>query len=371
MIRNSKGSVFYGMHFYSGLAEYKEPSGESYRVYLNEDTIRSMDPTFAGRPVFVDHVEDVDPNLDVVKTEADGWVIESFFNSADGKHWVKMIIVSERGERAIRNGMRLSNAYLPTSFKPGGVWNGIDYQKEITGGQYEHLAIVKCPRYDESVIMTPEEYKAYNEDQIRELKKMSNSKDKEIPNMGFNFFKRAKVENAIDPELCIVLPKSKVEKSITQLINESDESMMKEKDEKKNAEEGVKPMAALDHMVKLHDGSMCNVADLVEKHKAMSEKDNAMGSEEDLKTESESVDVEGDMHNKDEMEKGLDEAKKQNALIQKKATDKVKADALKNAKSNWIQEEQKRLYNSDQGPALMLPQDKIALGQKLFGSKKK
>lgn len=367
-IANTKGSIFYGMHFYSGLAEYKEPNGSSERVYLNEDTIRSMDPTFAGRPVFVDHVEGVDSNIDNVKKEADGWVIESFFNTADGKHWVKFIVVSERGEMAIRSGMRLSNAYQPLSSKPGGLWNGITYQREITSGEYEHLAIVKCPRYDESVVMSPEEFKQYNESQIQELKKLSNSQDKENK-MGFNFFKRAKVENSIDADLRIVLEKSKVEKSIAQMINEADEMEMKAKDDKKNEEEGKKPMAAMDHMVKLHDGSMCNVGELVEKHKAMMD---SMGKESDLEPKSKDVDAEGDQElekeNDDAMNDELEEKKKSNAL--KSANDKVKADRLANARAEHEKKEREKIFNSQSEPTVLLPQDKIALGNKMWGSKK-
>ena len=159
LTENSKGTIFYGMHFCPGVAEYSEPGKETYRIFLNEDTIRSMNPSFAGKPVFVDHVDEVDPNVDKLRSEADGWVIESFYNPADGKTWAKFIVVSDRGFRAIKNGFRLSNAYIPTSYGEAGMWNGVEYQKEILAGEYEHLAIVQNPRYEESVILTPENLK--------------------------------------------------------------------------------------------------------------------------------------------------------------------------------------------------------------------
>lgn len=372
MVTNSKGSVWFGMHFYSGLAEYQEPSGEAYRVYLNEDTIRSMDPSFRGRPIFVDHVDGVEADLDDLKTTADGWVLRSFYNEADGKHWVEFIIVSERGEAAIRNGMRLSNAYLPTSFKSGGVWNGISYQKEITGGEYEHLAIVQTPRYDESVILTPEEFKQYNQSQIQDLKRMSNSRNKENK---MNWFKKSKVENSIDLEsMSVTLPKSGKEKTLVQLVNEADKKEM-------DMNSGLADMS---HKVKMKDGSYCNVSELLEKHNKMCDemesmkKDNA--SEEDLDTKKKDVEVEGDeakkdnadddeMDNEDEMDKKLEETKKTNALIEKKAQAKVKADALKNAREEWAREERAKLSNQTE-QTIMLPQDKVALGNKMFGSKK-
>ena len=225
---NSKGNVYYGMHFYPGVAEYRDAGSEdAYRVFINEDTIRSMSPSFAGRPIFVEHVDEVDSEVDKLRNTADGWVIESFFNPADGKTWAKFIVVSEAGERAIANGFKLSNAYLPKAFGPGGLWNGVQYSKEVTVGEFEHLAIVRNPRYEESRILTPEQFKQYNSGKELELKKLANSKKEEIPSMKFNIFKKTKVENSAEIEgMSVTLPKSKKEVSIEKLINDADEAAL-------------------------------------------------------------------------------------------------------------------------------------------------
>src|ERR1700677_5104651 len=71
LIHNSSGKIFYGIHFYPGVAQYQDdPSQEPYRVFLNEDTLRAMDPTFAGKPIFVEHVDDVTPDLNQLRKEA-------------------------------------------------------------------------------------------------------------------------------------------------------------------------------------------------------------------------------------------------------------------------------------------------------------
>jgi hypothetical protein len=222
-LKNSKGQIFYGMHFYPGVAQYDTDQG-SYRVFVNEATIRQLNPTFAGRPVFVEHVDGVDEDLAVVRNEADGWVIESFYNEADGKTWAKFIIVSDRGLAAVKRGYRLSNAYIPMLVDHEATWNGVDYQKTVTGGEFEHLAIVQNPRYEESVIMTPDEFKAYNVKLKADLVKFANSKDKKgDKQMGLKLFKRQKLENAVDIENTMVeLPKSKKEISIAQLVSDHD-----------------------------------------------------------------------------------------------------------------------------------------------------
>lgn len=378
-IENTQGKIYYGIHFYPGVAEYQEPGADPYRVFLNENTLRSMDPTFAGKPIFVEHVDEVDPHLDELRKEADGWVIESFFNQADGKHWVKFIVVSEKGDRAIQAGLKLSNAYVPNGFTQGGLWNGVTYSKEIISGEYEHLAIVKHPRYEESIILTPEEFKKYNEEKVNELKKLSNSKQGEAQ-MKLNFFKRSKVENTIDPELCVILPKSGKEMTITQLVNDAD---MKEADKNSG-------LADMSHKVKMHDGSYCNVGELLEKHKAMCDelatmKETKKDSEEkesDLSTEGEDVESESSPEMKDDMGEDSsgsledsedDEEAKKKALqlaeheekeiqaAKKKNEAKVKAERLKNAnlRSNILENE---------APTLEMSADRVARGRARYGS---
>lgn len=392
-IENSSGKIWYGLHFYPGVAEYQDsPTQDPYRVFLNEDTLRQMDPTFAGKPVFVEHVDEVESDINELRKESDGWVIESFFNSADGKHWTKFITVTDRAERAIRNGMRLSNAYIPQIFRQGGLWNGVSYAKEITQGEYEHLAIVKNPRYEESVILTPDEFKQYNENKNLELKKLSNSKGDK---MKFNFFKKTKVEN-FDDEVSVVLPKSGKSITLAKLINDADKENSPVSDGKfdeharktfaKNEEEKEADknsgLADLTHKVKMHDGSYCNVGELMEKHKAMCDELESMkkdGSEKELDMKTTEVEVEGDKLNTDDEsmdnddsdesakkkalqlaeheEKEIEEAKKKNA--------KEKADRLRNAKEVHLAKS-----NEIKPVTIELTSDKVARGKLLFGSKK-
>lgn len=224
---NSKGQVFYGTHMYPGLAEYHPRPDVSYRILVEEETIRNMDPTFAGRPVYVMHVDSVDKDVDRVRKDADGWVVESFYNEADGQHWAKFIVVTNRGLNAIRKGYKLSNCYTNTKMSEGGVYNGVSYDYKLKGAEYEHLAIVPDPRYD-SKIMTPEEFKAYNEGKVLELKKVANStsnKGKTMSGSALKFFKRESVKNSKHEELAslsVLLPKSNKEFTIQQCVEAAD-----------------------------------------------------------------------------------------------------------------------------------------------------
>jgi hypothetical protein len=367
-IENSHGKVWYGMHFYPGVAEYQEQGSEPFRVYLNENTLREMDPTFAGRPIFVEHVDNVEKSIDKLRSEADGWVIESFFNAADGKHWVKFITVSEKAERAIQQGMRLSNAYIPKGYGNGGLWNGVSYSKEITSGEYEHLAIVNNPRYEESIILTPEEFKKYNNEKEIELTRIANSKsEKGDKGMGaLNFFKQSKVENSIDLESTMVeLPKSKKEIKISDLVTEMDKII------------NMHGYANGDHLVKIGEDEM-SVNDLVKKHmdavgeiekmkskNASSEEGGEPGEDEMKNDESEEGSISsgvkdvGDRGGDESMANEEDEDSKKKEKEEKKENAVKKAKALKNAGP---------LRESEASVAVYTSADGVARGKAKYGS---
>jgi len=221
--------IYYGMHFEAGVAEYDQQEGEATRLFINEETIKKMNPSFSGRPVYVGHRE---VNLDNIQNEADGYVVESFFNKPDGKCWVKFVVVSDAGHEAIMKGYKLSNSYMVKNSGPAGKWHNVDYTSEVVDGEYNHLAIVEKPRYEESIILTPEQFKEYNLRKENELKVLQNSKQ-ESKIMKFNFFKRAKVDNSEEIAKTVVILKNGEEKTVEDLINMAEE---KEEKEPKNEE---------------------------------------------------------------------------------------------------------------------------------------
>jgi hypothetical protein len=262
--------------------------------------------------------------------------------------------------RAIQRGFRLSNAYIAKNYGDGGMWNGVSYQKEIVAGEFEHLALVEDPRYEESVIMTPEEFKTYNEANKVELIKLANSKKEK--NMGLKFWKRAKIENSIDlDDTMVELPKSKKEMSLSKLVNDHDAFL------------NMNGYANGDHMVKVGENEM-SVNDLVKAHMAtcnemeeMKKKNSEKETEgEELENSDDETVVEKEVDRKekgvanegeeDDMENSEEEAKK--VEEEKKKNAKEKAARLKNANRS-AKEEVAKVHLSMEG---------IALGKKRYGS---
>jgi len=368
--------VLYGLHMSEGCAEYRD--GEKpYRIYIGEDAIKKMDQTFTGRPVYVGHVDDV--NMDNLQNEADGYVVESFFNKADGKHWCKFIVVSDKGQEALKKGWKLSNAYKIKNTALGGMWHGMDYDKEVIEGEYEHLAIVPDPRYDESIILTSEQFKDYNSKKEAELIKLANSKEtkKEKSSM-FNFFKKEKVANSADIEgMSVTLPKSGKEVTLTTIINEADEKAANED----------KPKYAVEHeLVKLNDKDM-TVAELVNMCKNLLEekaKNAAPEKKEEMKPENKEDKAEEKKENKDaapeakEVKENKEDPEK---IAEKKENEEDKGDeeGKENKKKNEEDEEKKKnaLANFDKlkNAHSVTPErtvevmaDQVARGKSRYGS---
>ena len=195
--------VFFARHIGEGVVSYKNTDGEEDIFFIGNDTLKKMNASFTGKPIYIQHQE---VPLSQMKERAVGYVVESFYLPEDGKQWLKMLITDDEAFDAIQNGWKVSNAYNVKDLGAGGVWHNIPYKREILDGEYEHLALVADPRYEEAVIMNPEDFKSYKEAKKKELDAMSldNSKkavikksvenNKERKTM-FQFFTKKKVEN--------------------------------------------------------------------------------------------------------------------------------------------------------------------------------
>jgi hypothetical protein len=274
---NQQPRIMYGMHMEPGVCDYNDPQFTG-RILIQDGALKRMNETMACKPWVVKHQDVTDENA---KDLADGYVLESFYNTLDGKHWAKFLVISDEGLAAVEKGWALSNCYHPTEYAQGGKWHEVPFDKEVMNGEYEHLACVPNPRYEASLkigLLTPEEFKAYNAEKERELVRLANAKaaldpppsnTQENP-MAFKLFKRQqveKIENASDVGSFCVELKGGREVSIQQLVNEADEhAEEKKKEEKENAEAVGKPvMANMEHKVKIGNDEM-SVGDLVNKY---------------------------------------------------------------------------------------------------------
>ena len=171
-LQNEKSmpQVFYAKHMKAGVANYPE---NKEVIYISNDTIADMAKSFEGKPVYVHHQE---VDLENLKDQMDGVVSESFWNKYDGEWWIKFVAISDDAKKAIANGWGVSNCYDHLVRGNGGTCINVKYDSEIIGGQFQHLAIVPNPRYEDAKIYTEEEYNNYIEQKKQKLDKITNSK---------------------------------------------------------------------------------------------------------------------------------------------------------------------------------------------------
>jgi hypothetical protein len=205
MINNAtqQPKVYYCRHMQPGTARY-----ENETILVDGDGMKGLLSSVGKRalPVYINH-QDVD--LKNIKEQAVGYVTDSFYNELDGWGYFKFVAVDDSAHEAIKKGWSVSNAYMPTEWGPAGTKNNVPYAREVRNGEFTHLAIVPDPRYEGACIMTPEEFKNYNEKAQKKLAELKNSKEKSPM---FKLFKNKKEEvsgNAVDLDTHIELENGK------------------------------------------------------------------------------------------------------------------------------------------------------------------
>lgn len=336
-VKNAKQlpAVFYARHLEAGHATY-----ENETILLDNPILVKMAPTFIGKPVYAENHQKVD--MENLQEQADGYVVESFYN-VDGWLWVKFIAVSDAAHEAIAKGWGVSNAYIPTDFTGSGTHHNTPYDRKIIDGHFTHLAIVEFPRYEESKILTPEEFKSYQEATKAKLEELQNSKPKPRKENMFSIFKTKKEEvTQISPDAMLELENGE-SVSIQEMVNAVKKN---EAEDKKDDEEEKSEKVNMDTEIDV-DGEKMPLKELVSKYKNAMKK-NSDDKDADDKKDDEAKNADSD---KSDDDKSKDEDKKDDEKNNSKYFDE-----LQNAhKLTSV-----RVYETSS--------DKIARGMKLYGS---
>lgn len=373
------GTVFYGLHMSEGLAHYKPPGEEEFTVFVENQTIKLMNSTFAGKPVYVGHVDEHTPLAD-----ADGVVSDSFYNPADGKHWCKFIITTQKGLDAIQRGWKLSNCLRVNKHSSGGEWHGLKFDKTVDKGTFHHLAIVPNPRYAESEILSPEQYKQYNNEKKAELEMLQNAKE------NTSMFKLFKNEAQDEKEtkkllgMSVQLPKTKRTVTVEQLCNEADAEKpaeTKPEDQEIDVDGAKMTLAAF---IKLYKDLKAQFDDIefidpaAEDESLSNEADESEEEEEDDDLdESDFEDEESEEEESEESEESEEEeapAKLENSKEKKKAVKKVASPVEKKKEVNKLKnaaDKADKKVATQKTHVVDLSIDQVKRGAERYGAKKK
>lgn len=284
-----ENKVYYCKHIAPGVCAYQDET-----IFIGEDTLKKMDKSFSGKPIFVNH-QTVNPETE--KEDAVGYVVESFYLPEDGTHWAKLLIIDDKGHEAIKQGWKVSNAYKPTGFGVGGEWHNVPYNREVTDAYYTHLALVDNPRYEEAEIMSAEDFKKYKEAKKSQLEQLQNSKvenSKQGEKKMFKLWTKKEVTNSDDISKVMVELSDGSAVSIGEMVN-SVEKDLKEKEDKKN--ECHNEDELMEKVVKVNGEDM-KVSDLVAAFEKKDKKNEEDEEEDKTKDEEKKEEEKADKKNK-------------------------------------------------------------------------
>jgi hypothetical protein len=129
-----------------GIVSYRDVGGSI--ELLRKETLDRCMASVVGTPLIVNHTR-IDASN---RMELEHGIIHDWnYNADDGWFYVKGSADTEEAKSRMRRGEKPSCGYKVLALGPGGVYHGIKYDAEILELQFNHLAIVDRPRYEDAI----------------------------------------------------------------------------------------------------------------------------------------------------------------------------------------------------------------------------
>lgn len=154
--KGEEGRPFKARFLQAGLVKY-----DFGVCLLKKETIDKFVNTFIDCPVIINHKDKIN------KEDKHGVIKNIWFSPEDSWFWCSGYVDDEGAEKVEDEGFNVSCQYRITEYSNNDddkLHNGNKYDKEILNGIFEHLAIVKTPRYEDAFIAV-NAIMATNEDQ--------------------------------------------------------------------------------------------------------------------------------------------------------------------------------------------------------------
>lgn len=128
-----------------GLCAYHDET-----VYLTQEVLEQLAQTGHGIPVTIEHPEGAitDENVGEVSV---GRVSRMDYAPDEDLWYAEFVVETEDAAKLLRDGWGVSTAWYGDAYGSGGTLNNVPYDREVRKAHYEHLAIVKTPRYEMAI----------------------------------------------------------------------------------------------------------------------------------------------------------------------------------------------------------------------------
>lgn len=117
-------------------------------VLLTQETLQRLAPTIMGVPVVIEHPNEIITDENINRLQVVGRVADMHYYDQDDSWYAHFVVDDQKGIDLLEDGYGVSTAWFGEKYASGGTFNNVGYDRELLEGRYEHLAIVKNPRYE-------------------------------------------------------------------------------------------------------------------------------------------------------------------------------------------------------------------------------
>jgi hypothetical protein len=127
----------------SGLCAYPNE-----KILVTKEALERLAPTMQGVPVVIEHPEEKITDQTISNLQVVGRVADMHYSQDEEIWYAHFVVDNAQAVELLQSGYGISTAWIADKYAAGGTFNNVPYDKELIEGRYEHLAIVKFPRYE-------------------------------------------------------------------------------------------------------------------------------------------------------------------------------------------------------------------------------
>jgi len=129
-----------------GLVKYPDET-----VLVSQASLEQMAQSAHGIPVTIEHPHIPIDSESLKEIQVVGRVAKFDYDMPNDLWMAEFIVDDDEAVKLLQSGWGVSTAWYGNEYTGGGTYNNVPYERELVQGKYEHLAIVKNPRYEMAI----------------------------------------------------------------------------------------------------------------------------------------------------------------------------------------------------------------------------
>ena len=126
-----------------GLVSYPDET-----ILVTQNSLDELSKTAFGIPVVIEHPGIPIDSESIKDLKVVGRVAKFDYETDSDLWYAEFVVDDDEAVQLLKNGHGVSTAWYGNEYTNGGTYNNVPYDRELLTARYEHLAIVKHPRYE-------------------------------------------------------------------------------------------------------------------------------------------------------------------------------------------------------------------------------